>query len=441
MTTQAVSDALRRAADRSARRAELEVARLTVERNVGYEPDEAQLKDQAATGATVKPSLKHTCSKGDLHPVSPSSTTAGSPGDSKAGEHVDKGDQASPSAPPAAPTCPVPARPTLARVGSVPILAPATPADKIRRTSTPSTVSYPVNTGNVASPVPTETNEDHGQSTPEEPAGNTQKRTKTTKNKRKRRKQQKENAAFDANTQAAEQTEHDDAWEENNETWWPDEGAGMSWPEDAVVSGPADERNTANSHDHQDEAPPKKKAKKEASPRPAAKKAAAKPKPSTALVPVKAEPATKPEPSARRTPARTETREEMARAEAFHDNLNRASTGSQLAATPRNAPDPDDIEEALDREIKKEEPQPSTHDIQASSQAPQPQPRVTPPAPQAEGHPGDGDSQQQQQQNIDDKQGHKKERIKTPAEKAAHARYMRFSRSFDRSLDTKRIMN
>ena len=42
MTTQAVNDALRRAADRSARRAELEVARLTVERNIGYEPDEAQ---------------------------------------------------------------------------------------------------------------------------------------------------------------------------------------------------------------------------------------------------------------------------------------------------------------------------------------------------------------------------------------------------------------
>lgn len=40
----------------------------------------SRLKDQAATGVTVKPSLKQTCFKGDLNTASPSSTTAGSPG-------------------------------------------------------------------------------------------------------------------------------------------------------------------------------------------------------------------------------------------------------------------------------------------------------------------------------------------------------------------------
>ena len=38
----------------------------------------SRLNDQAAT--TVKPSLKPSCFKGDLNTVSPSSTTAGSPG-------------------------------------------------------------------------------------------------------------------------------------------------------------------------------------------------------------------------------------------------------------------------------------------------------------------------------------------------------------------------
>ena len=75
------------------------------------------------------------------------------PGDSKAGGHVDKGDQASPSAPPAAPACPVPAPLTLARVGSVPIFAPSTPPDKIHRTHTPSTVAYEANAGNVQAPA------------------------------------------------------------------------------------------------------------------------------------------------------------------------------------------------------------------------------------------------------------------------------------------------
>ena len=234
--------------------------------------------------------------------------------------------------------------------------------------------------------------------------------------------------------------------EESNEPWWWND-EGMTWSADAVVSGPTSESNTAS--DHQVESPPKKVAKKAADRRPAAKKAAAKPKPSsvsptsTELCPVKAEPAT----NQARTPARTESHEDTARAQAAHDNLNRASTGSQLAATPRNPfEEEDEIEAALDRAVKREERQPSTptQAPQHSRQAPPPkQSRQAPEAPQAEGHPhnGDSDSQEQQQQNIDEQRGRKKKRVKTAAAKAAHARYMRFSRSFDRPLDTERIMN
>ena len=385
--------------------------------------------------------------------VTGASSASVPPGGDKAGPYVDKGDQVSPSAAPAAPTCSVPAKATLARVGSVPILTPCTPVDKIRRTSTPSTVNYQVSADNVEAPAAPETMEDHAKSTLEEPAGSMNTEPRTTKNKRKRRRLRK---AGQANTQA-EETGHHDEWDIDP---WRHEEEGMSWPAEAVVSGPPSDSNHSTSQASQVEAPAETAAKTAAAPRPAAKKAAAKPKPSispsastsTALIPVKSEPVTKED---QRTPARTDTGEERARAQAAQDNLNRASSASQVSATPRNAPDQDDsLEAALDREIKRESVQFTPEESSQAAQAPQPQPSTTPGAPQAEGHRGGGNSQQQQQRQQEGQQPQQQEggqqpdqqqpnnevprrqRIRTTEEKAAHARYMRFSRSFDRSLDT-----
>lgn len=193
--------------------------------------------------------------------------------------------------------------------------------------------------------------------------------------------------------------------------------------------------------------------------RPAAKKAAAKPMPSV-------RPSAKAEPvdpqlvkTQAITPARTPNADQQARDQAARDNLQRSNTTSQASPTQR-LPD-DDIEAMLDREIKKEPQQ--TNQDQSSEPAeprnaalalpqppaaapPEPEPAARPPAIReprvsidptpAVHHPAPVTAEIPPEYPSADADGQpKKRRPKTEAEKAAHARYMRFSRSFDRLLD------
>lgn len=127
-------------------------------------------------------------------------------------------------------------------------------------------------------------------------------------------------------------------------------------------------------------------------------------------------------------------------AQTMHENMQRANTGIQRtpAQTPEGgerSPSPS-FSELLDREVKKEAqhlpeqpdptaaitPTPPSSAIPAASKSSVPAPPsaiTTPPAPAPAPAPA-----------PEGKTG----RIKTPAQKAAHARYMRFSRSFQRFL-------
>lgn len=167
------------------------------------------------------------------------------------------------------------------------------------------------------------------------------------------------------------------------------------------------------------------------------------------------------------TPERTDELEDAARVQAAKDSLARASTSSQLAPTPNTllgsppagADQPqEDLEQLLDKEIKKEpgpeasnnetSQDPGTLALPASvppakpAEHAAPAPTTDQPMPPASREPVPPapvpDSGAKKHVSFPEEPAEasvpKRRREKTPAEKAAHARYMRFSRSFNSSL-------
>ena len=188
--------------------------------------------------------------------------------------------------------------------------------------------------------------------------------------------------------------------------------------------------------------------------KPAAKKCAAKPPaakpqddpPANDSNVNKAEAAPAPEASSvkvQATPMRSIAADEAARTQAEQDNLNRANTLNQHtpASTPRGADNPypytydpgeedkDDLEAALDRDIKRERPNIHSDDEDSHGNGHSTAP---PAAEQTQGTQQTPARQQPEEQ--EGQQPPKGRKEKTPAQKAAHARYMRFSRSFTRTL-------
>lgn len=301
-------------------------------------------------------------------------------------------------------------RPPLVRVNSVPVL---TPPNRIRRRSTPTPVAEPVVENNTEHAEPELEETANGDEVVDPGNGDTdttpetQTKKKKTKNKRLRRKLQKQQSLQeqDQTEMTTEEIQTNAAQQQGSDTTAP------AQPDTAVQ--PAQEAAPSeaipNPNGQVPETPavaPKRKL--------AARKAAAK-APST----VKAEPL-----------ERQNTEQELHAAQAA--NLQRSNTAAQQTPSPTPArsnpanapvqmaapvvpnpgtadatePQSDDLETKLDREIKKETP------------------GTTAPAPQSNDKEDQDASQTQTVKRI--------RREKTPAEKAAHARYMRFSRSFER---------
>ncbi|CAL1144024.1 unnamed protein product [Cladocopium goreaui] len=137
-----VDEILQRAADRSKRRAELEVAKGMVERFSGYELAD----DQFGWLSVERPPGNGDDSRGSalgLQGQGASSTATTIPADdAEALANAVNDYEAAKKAQETHPAPPKP-KPGIVRVNSVPVLAPVTPVDKIRRTMTPSPVEDP----------------------------------------------------------------------------------------------------------------------------------------------------------------------------------------------------------------------------------------------------------------------------------------------------------
>lgn len=301
----------------------------------------------------------------------------------------------------------LPARPGILRVNSVPVFSPHTPSDKIRRTNTPPVSLEP--TTSSESPSTAETNRSGCESPPSQPpvpeASTLPRKKKVIKRIVKRKQSTGTNGRLSMKSTAPHE-KHDDDHQE-----------------------PAEPIKTVHPESQQ----PVTHGSEEGKAKPAAKKAAAKPPspPEPSLEPVKAQ---------EQTPARTAELDDAARQQAAKDSLTRASTDSQLPTTPEASHD--DLEQQLDREIKKELPMEQSNNLQP--QVPPAQPggmvavTVAQPVPHRPEQPAaapDSGTQQEQPQTQPSEPTPtlpKRRREKTPAEKAAHARYMKFSRSFNR---------
>lgn len=320
------------------------------------------------------------------------------------------------------------ARPGILRVNSVPVLSPHTPVEKIRRTFTPTPAPVLPGQNNNASAC--------------EPNSATDAIENADEGQKKKKKKMKKRRHVHARTDTPVDGEE------------PEPTATPSTVQYALPPSPAD-NTTVHTSVVQAEStavegnkqPPENTAVIQKRDRLTACKAA--PKPSLA-----------PRVKQQNTPERTDDLEEAARAQAAKDSLARSRTASQLALTPTTLQGsfaagadepPQDLEQLLDKEIKKE-PCPAASDgtpdqgpgtvalppaKPAAPAAPADQPM--PPASQEPVPPAPApDSGAKKNVSFPEEPAEgsvpKRRREKTPAEKAAHARYMRFSRSFNSSL-------
>lgn len=376
-----------------------------------------------------------------------------------------------------------PVRPALVRVNSVPVLSPNTP--DLEQQNMP-------NGATSKTTDPTEAKE----SIPAAPMDRAERKRLKKEHKREAKRQKKEEKK-----QKQMQQHHPEGLPENGTqpaasetstgepTPVPSDhapvptGSGSGDPGHANV-GAGEASTMPGSNAEQ----PKQQSAPAMAPKPAAKKAAARPPPEVAMPNGMG-----PEKVEQRTPARTDEQEDAARRQAISDNMQRANTESQLASPASTQAYEPDLEAALDREVKREQqdqPMPSVEGAAPPVQAtmpttvavrqatpavqqappavqqaalavpqtalavPQAAPQVQQAAPQVQqpvasgalalqanatqgqqaAAPPPGQSQEALDQNNAEQeqqvQGRRRER--TSAQKAAHARYMRFSRSFSR---------
>ena len=306
---------------------------------------------------------------------------------------------------PHVPTQPrVPSRPPLVRVNSVPIFGQddgqCTPPEKIRRRDTTPAMEAPVS----------------NDSEPAQPMTSDGKPAKKSKNKRlKRRKQQQQHEQEPKPAETPDQDMQDQP--DQTDPDHVEQEPALAHDANAVPNATADQP-AATEHSQ-----PKVKR--------TACKASAKPGSNTSDQ----------QPQAKAEVRRASTTEQLEQAK--QDNLHRANTDMQQ--TPRGDQlEQFQLEEAIDRSVQdagcvKAEPEESEpaqmgalpHDLLGPSRSTTPQQAAA----------GNGSSPaaapQGAQAAPQGNEGEPKKRIrreKTAAEKAAHARYMRFSRSFERFL-------
>ena len=386
-----------------------------------------------------------------------------------------------------------PVRPALVRVNSVPVLSPKTPVERIRHNHTPDLEQQNMpNSATSKTTDPTEAEE----SIPAAPMDRAERKRLKKEHKREAKRQKKEEKK-----QKQMQQHHPEGLPENGTQPAASEtstGKPTPVPSDHAPvptgseSGDPGHANVgageASTMPGSNAEQPKQESAPAMAPKPAAKKAAARPPPEVAMANGMG-----PEKVEQRTPARTDEQEDAARRQAISDNMQRANTESQLASPASTQAYEPDLEAALDREVKREQqdqPMPSVEGAAPPVQATMPTtlavrqatpavqqdapavqqaalavqqaalavqqaaPQVQQAAPQVQqpvasgalalqanatqgqqaAAPPPGQSQEALDQNNAEQeqqvQGRRRER--TAAQKAAHARYMRFSRSFTR---------
>lgn len=339
------------------------------------------------------------------------------------------------------------ARPNLLRVNSVPVLSPHTPVDRIRRTSTPKLAEPPQSGSSTQENTPEES---QNGTSPVEEGGAT--KPKKLVNKKKKRKARMQSAATHAtkpqpNNEQEQPTANKEASGTDNTPPTTDGN-----PSEALASGnaaaPADKTGDDNASALAPSAGPVHQ------PKPAATKSMPK-KPDHNAV------------KEQKTPARTDSLDDLQRQQAEANNLRRLNTAQQH--TPREGPDHemDDLEALLDKEIKREpnaaidSPSPErevappaasalalpaeapptvTSDPAAPVEVEAPAPPPTPPR-RASALKATAAAAEPKRVTFDNDatapapaEPTKTRPAKTPEQKAAHARYVRFSRSFQRIL-------
>ena len=354
------------------------------------------------------------------------------------------------------------ARPALLRVNSVPVLSPHTPAERIRHSGTPEALIPEATAAPPESATATE-----GVST------NTMSRQERKRLRREEKRELKRQRKAQLQQQQPDVNQPDlqpPAEVQAHAVQTTAEAGQAPGVQPAPVVPTAEQAAEATTHGLANgsttsqstakakqlpapSAAPPAPANDGSIPKAAARKAAAKPhaaKPQQVKTEVL-------------TPARTDDKDETSREQAARDNLQRASTASLVATPASTVPydpsrfyDPDieeargagadednadedqgdDIEDELEREIDRDtndthaqgqplQDTPKTSN-QEESQQPGKEPQVPAPA----------KAPQTVKPKEEEEGTHipKRRREKTPAEKAAHARYMRFTRSFDRFL-------
>eukprot|EP00435_Cladocopium_sp_Y103_P029509 s184_g7.t1 len=367
-------DALNRAAQRAQRRAELEVAKMLVERHLGYEIGETQfgwLADRAACDEAMKPKVKP---NGAASSRSTATTVqypdAEAVANAKRGYEAHLASEVSKTA--AERPRPV-ARPQLVRVNSVPVLAPpVTPAHRIRRT------------GSGVPHAPSQADGDVGMLDGDAPAAEpTEKRPRDNTTSSRRKKRAKKTTKVQNQEDNGEGENQDwenwgDGWSwDGKEAWWNGE-----WESDegTAQAPPATERATTVTEEAQPPSTTPGQGQQLAIACVAhgtESSLANPPGPKTAAK-------SKAEPTARSGKGKgvSKTPDTAVKVEqdignntqlAAEDNLRRANTSMQH--TPGNT----DLEDMIDREVKKEPQENGSSPAPASTAAMPNPPRQAPP--------------------------------------------------------------
>eukprot|EP00435_Cladocopium_sp_Y103_P017831 s1292_g4.t1 len=428
-------EALQRAAERSKRRAELEVAKMVIERHLGYEIAETQfawlsvlsmpqlLADRLASEESKKPKIASKASGG------------GGGGDgSPRGYEAHKASESARPDPPQIST-----RPKLVRVNSVPVLAaPVTPVSQIRRNG--SVASLQSQGGGTTTTGTSPDAPAPGDDAMGDQSNGLEAKEPTKTKKMKRKRKGKKGARLAENND-----DHENAGHVYEETQPVDESSktedvqerkqeheGNTAPTGAAMA-PEQKAQAPISQPHSGPSPAGEATT--AAPRPAAAKtkaAKAKHEPPTENMNQKANAlASKPEPNP-----------ELDQQMAAQDNLRRANTAMQKTPV-QNEHDQNegskenhekekekDVEELLEKEMKQEPKDDTRPSTQPSAAAPA---EKDPPSVASAGQPttqAPAATEVSQGEKPAQVQG---KRVKTDAQKAAHARYMRFSRSFTRN--------
>ena len=265
----------------------------------------------------------------------------------------------------------------LVRVNSVPILEPPkTPVEKIHRRNTPM-----LDAGE---------NQTNGEeASPKEPDQNNASGTKR-KNRLKGKKAKKAKTASEQPVEEEKDANGENTRDDANKE-----------PTGTAVAAPAMEQTNVPQQEAPQEQPDKR-------PKATASKAAAKRPQQTSPQETLGAAALQQAVKLQAPPMRSEAADDASKKKANEDNLTRANTSEQLPPAqpaaderkPKSGQSGGDLETELDREVKKE----------------------------------DDGSQNAHQLATGTDATSKKRKEKTPAQKAAHARYMQFLRSFDRTL-------